>query len=236
MKYTRQPQSWREVKEAGLWGRQACRHPGEQAIFDIVGCFTVKVLADPLKSQNTSPKTTRIKCRLVFPSEAAWKTVLVSSKGPVLREAVPASQADSTQWPGSKKNYFFTEVGSGHGEQKLNLYVNLIYENLASVSTFPTKATAWWRLRDNTKSFIQHKKGSEILAWRLPAVGGGLCPAAGEASFSAAEKSFAVTPAPPPPHYDKCTHRELPSDRLSLLSPRYRGGNLKVTQVILNVL
>lgn len=172
MKYTRQPQSWREVKEAGLWGRQACRHPGEQALFDLVGCFTVKVLADPLKSQNTSPKTTRIKCRLVFPSEAAWKTVLVSSKGHVLREAVPASQADSTRWPGSKKNYFSTGVGSGHGEQKLNLDVNLIYENLASVSTFPTKATAWWRLRDSTKSFIQHKKVSEILAWRLPTVGG----------------------------------------------------------------
>lgn len=152
-------------------------------------------------------------------------------------EAVPASQADSTQWPGSKKNYFSTGVDSGHGEQKLNLDVNLIYGNLANVSTFPTKATAWWRLRDNTKSFIQHKKGFEILAWRLPAVGGGLCPAAGEASFSAAEKSFAVTPAPrPPPPYDKCTHRELPSDRLSLLSPRYRSENLKVTQVILNVL
>lgn len=144
-----------------------------------------------------------------IPIRSSLKDGPCQQQRPCTEEAVPASQADSTQWSGSKKNYFSTGVGSGHGEQKLNLDVNLIYENLASVSTFPTKVTAGWRLRDNTKSFIQHKKGSEVLAWRLPAVGGGLCPAAGEASFSAAEKSFAVTPAPPPPiminaHTESC--------------------------------
>lgn len=174
----------------------------------------------------------------MFPSEAAWKTVPVSSKGPVLSEAVPASQADSTQWPESKKKYFSIGVGSGHREQKLNLNVNLICENLASVSTFPTKATVWWRLRDSTKSFIQHKKGSEILAWRLPAVGGDssiFAQLQERPAFQQLRRAFLLSSSAPP-CYDKCTHRELPSDRHSLLSRRDRGGSLKVTQVIRNVL
>lgn len=123
----------------------------------------------------------------MFPLQTAWKTVPITSKGPVQREA---RQAGSTQWPGFKEKYHSIWVRSCHGENKLNLRVNPTHKNLSSVSTLCTKATAHWRL----DIALSHASSiSKVLSpWHKATCSGRwlvhLFLTAGEASFSVAEK------------------------------------------------
>lgn len=170
----------------------------------------------------------------MFPLQPAWKTVPLTSKGPVQKEV---RQAESTQWPGFKEKYLSIWVRSCHGENKLNRRVNPTYKNLVSVSTLCTKATAHWRLG----IALSHASSiSKVLRPWPRATGSGrwlvhLFLTTGEASFSVAEKCIATPQVLLPPalidaHRERCPLITTPCQVVGM------SGNVKVALVIPNAL